>query len=262
MIYLSSFLQGVQWNANRIHAYELGHDGSDGKSDCIGLIIGALGLAGFRWPGVHGSNWAARNAMDGMQYVSSIDDIFLGEIVYKAKEHGEEGYELPDRYKVAGGDLRDYYHVGVVTGIDPPEITHCTSVAGGIKRDTSLGKWRWGGMLKYVDYEGEDSALEEALYIAVVTAPTGKTVRMRTGPSEKNQIIEEIPIGELVEVLDVMDGWSKIRHNGVTGYMMTKFLMHADGAGDGKVDVSRAALKAARSALMMAMEAIDKVLEE
>ncbi len=53
MIPVKQFLACVQENAERIHAYELGYDGSDGKSDCIGLIIGALALAalvGFlRW---------------------------------------------------------------------------------------------------------------------------------------------------------------------------------------------------------------------
>lgn len=197
--------------------------------------------------------------MDGMQYVSSTDDIFLGEIVYKAKEQGEEGYELPDRYKVAGGDLRDYYHVGVVTGIDPLEITHCTSVAGGIKRDTSLGKWRWGGMLKYVDYEDGEGMMEDALYTAMVTAPTGSTVRMRSKPSDNSTVIENIPIGELVDVLDIMDGWSSIRHKGVAGYMMSKFL---DKVSMDKVTVSREELETARSALMLAVEAINSVLEE
>lgn len=39
----------------------------------------------------------------------------------------------------------DYYHVGVVTRLSPFEITHCTSVDGGIKRDTKLGKWGYAG---------------------------------------------------------------------------------------------------------------------
>ena len=77
MIPVERFLQCVQENADRIHGYELGHDGSDGKSDCIGLIIGALELAGFRWPGTHGSNWAARYAMQepGVLYIS--DALYL-----------------------------------------------------------------------------------------------------------------------------------------------------------------------------------------
>lgn len=42
MIPVKQFLACVQENAARIHAYELGQDGSNGKCDCIGLIIGAL----------------------------------------------------------------------------------------------------------------------------------------------------------------------------------------------------------------------------
>lgn len=57
MIPLSKFLSCVRENAARVREYESGGDGSNGKCDCIGLIIGALALAGFRWPGIHGSNW-------------------------------------------------------------------------------------------------------------------------------------------------------------------------------------------------------------
>lgn len=34
MIALKQFLSAVQENADRIHAYELGHDGRDGKVNC------------------------------------------------------------------------------------------------------------------------------------------------------------------------------------------------------------------------------------
>ena len=71
MIQLDQFLVCVQENAARVREYESGHDGSNGKCDCIGLIIGALELAGFHWPGVHGSNWAARNAMGSFGPINS-----------------------------------------------------------------------------------------------------------------------------------------------------------------------------------------------
>ena len=35
---------------------------------------------------------------------------------------GQAGYALPERYK-KGPDQRDYYHVGVVTAVEPLEIT-------------------------------------------------------------------------------------------------------------------------------------------
>ena len=225
MIPLDKFLACVQENADRAHDYEQGHDGSDGKCDCIGLIIGALALAGFKWPGVHGSNWAARNAMDGLNYIDTQYDTFLGEIVYKAKSPGEAGYNLPDKYKTSG-DLLDYYHVGVVTGIDPLVITHCTTVDGGIKRDSKMGAWKYGGRLKYVDYDNEKEEPDmETPYQAVVMADSGKTVNMRAKPDIKATIIDRVDIGETVTVLDELGEWDKATGNGgKTGYMMDKYL--------------------------------------
>lgn len=52
----------------------------------------------------------------------------MGEIVYKARKPGDSSYNLPDRYKANGGDLLDYYHVGVVTKVRPLEITHCSTM--------------------------------------------------------------------------------------------------------------------------------------
>lgn len=224
MIQLDTFLRCVRENAARIHAYELGHDGSDGESDCIGLIIGALALAGFRWPGVHGSNWAARNAMSTLDYIPSAAKMFLGEIVYKIREKGEKGYDLPDRYK-SSGDLLDYCHVGVVTGIDPLEITHCTSRngVGGVYVDNTMGNWRYGGMLKYVDYKGQE---EEPMDVwATVYAENGKTVNLRKEPDKKSVIIARVPVGEEVKMLVSYDNeWDRVSYGGKTGYMMREFL--------------------------------------
>lgn len=270
MISLSNFLQCVQENVNRVTNYELGGDGSNGKCDCIGLIIGALALAGFRWPGVHGSNWAARNAMSTLERTDPWS-MFLGEIVYKDKEPGESGYSLPERYRNSG-DLRDYYHVGVVTSVTPLEITHCTSVDGGIKRDSKMGNWRWGGKLKYVDYsdgleEGDDYMAALPLYQAVVTATTGKTVRLRQNSSEKAKIVDNIKIGETVGVLGSYDDvWDRVSYNGKTGYMMNKFLRpiedsEAEDQGDGDtVTIPRELLETWADALeRMAQDIWDKL---
>ena len=226
MITAKRFLEAVEENAARVERYEKGGDGTGGGCDCIGLIIGALKKCGEAWTGTHGSNYAARNAMKTLGYISSPDECFLGEVVYKAHEPGESGYDaevIGNSYKDSH-DKRDYYHVGVVTGLDPLVITHCTSVGGkgGIYIDNALGKWRWGGQLKMVNYE--ESEPEEPLYRAKVYAGTGKTVRMRIKPNTNANIIEEIPIGTEVEVNDVMDGWSQITYHGVGGYMMSKFL--------------------------------------
>ncbi|MGN0745166.1 MAG: peptidoglycan-binding protein [Aristaeellaceae bacterium] len=142
---LSAFLAAVGTIASEQPAYRLGGKAKDGTCDCIGLIIGALERCGVRWPGIHGSNWAARNAMTGLKPVSGTASLFRGSIVYKARQPGESGYRLPDRY-AADPDRLDYYHVGVVRSISPLEIVHCTS-PGGVVTDTRLGRWAWAGGL-------------------------------------------------------------------------------------------------------------------
>lgn len=223
MIPLHIFLDCIQENIRRIHKYELGHDGSDGSCDCIGMIIGALRLAGLKWTGTHGSNWAARNAMSTLDYIHTKDDFFLGEVVYKAHEPGEDNYSLPSAYKNSP-DQRDYYHIGVVYSVEPLEIVHCTGVEGGIKRDNTLGRWAYGGKLKYVDYSDGSSMTEEPLYKAVVTASNNYPVNLRTGPGTNYDVIEKVELGTEADVLESLGDWKKITCNGLTGYMMSKFL--------------------------------------
>ena len=231
MIRLIDFLRCIAANIARIFQYESCHDGSDGKSDCIGLIIGAVRLAGERWKGTHGSNWTARNAIDGLRKVSKASDLSLGEIVFKAHEPGESGYDADtiNRSYKNSPDKRDYYHVGVVTSVQPFEITHCTGVSGGIKRDSTLGQWRWAGQLNLVNYnEGGDEPLE-ALYQAVTTANNSYPIRMRREASQNSAILESVPQGVKVDVLEETNAsWDKVRYNGVVGYMMNKFLSVAD----------------------------------
>lgn len=263
MIPLKRFLVCVQENAIRIHAYELGHDGSDGKCDCIGMIIGALALAGFRWPGVHGSNWAARNAMATFGYIEGESQCYPGMIVYKAREPGEDRYDLPGSYKNSP-DQRDYYHVGVVTSTAPLVITHCTSVEGGIKQDSTLGKWRWGGKIKYVDYSGneaEEKPMEP--YKAKVCAENGYPVKMRSQPSIKSAVITSLPVNTVVGVYDVLDDWCGIRYGAQSGYMMSKFLEPEDSAVDAdKWNEVREMLENAKDLLTKATELFEELIQK
>ena len=249
MITLDAFLQGIQENIARITHYESGGDGRGGGCDCIGLIIGAIRLAGGSWPGTHGSNWAARNEMRAFGQVSVL---YLGEIVYKAKSPGEAGYDLPEKYK-SSGDLLDYYHVGVVTGVNPLVITHCTSVPGGIKQDNQPGAWRYGGQLKMVDYGGDEQV--EVLYEARVTAASGRTVNLRANPSDTATVLKTVPVGSSVDVLDDADPtWAKIRWMYYDGYMMKKFLVKETPA------ETYEALKEARDSLAHALAIIEGLM--
>lgn len=135
--------------------YRLGGDGSDGTCDCIGAIIGACQRCGVQWPGIHGSNWAARNVTLDLTAIADEASLSPGDLVYKAKAPGQEGYALPDRYG-SHPDRMDYYHVGVVRRVHPLRIVHCTS-PGGFTTDSRLGRWAFRGRLSLVD--GVPSAL-------------------------------------------------------------------------------------------------------
>lgn len=220
MISKDKFLEKVQEIAQSNPSYKEGRDGSDGTCDCIGLIIGAIRRAGGAWNGIHGSNYAARYEMRELLPVMDAGELNLGDAVYKARMPGEVGYALPERYK-NDPDQRDYYHVGVVTAVEPLEITHCTGP--GIVRDTKLGRWTYRGRLEKVDYDGTE-VVGTMVQTATVVADSGSTVKMRSKPSTSDGLYWEVPVGASVQVAEITGGWAKVRYGDRTGYMMAKFL--------------------------------------
>lgn len=221
MVTMDAWLSKVDEIAAEGPSYQLGHDGTDGKCDCIGLIIGAIRRAGGKWTGTHGSNWAARNAMDTLLPVTDAGDLQAGQVVYKAAMPGKSGYNLPGRYK-DDVDKRDYYHVGVVRSVDPLDIVHCTGP--GIVHDKKLGKWNYAGWLAMVSRgsEKEDARMQTA----IVTAESGSTVNLRKTPH--GALEDRVPVGSVAQVIDTMDGWARITVNGKTGWMDLKYLRMQD----------------------------------
>ena len=224
------FLDAVKQNAKRVHGYEHGRYGSDGLCDCIGQIIGAVRMCGIKWPWTHGCNYAARNRINNLHYISSTSQLKEGDIIFKIRNPGDNGYDLPSSYDKSP-DRKDYYHVGVVTSTSPFQITHCSKIngVGGIFVDTKLGAWHYAGELNLIEGEGEDKM--EVNYKAKVVAESGNTVRMRKSSSQKADVVKSIPVQTIVTVVEEYNSeWAKIAIDGNTGYMMTKFLEKVDEA--------------------------------
>ena len=220
MITPQAFLAGIQEISDSRPTYRLGGSGTDGTCDCIGLIIGAIRRAGGTWTGNHGSNWAARHAMQGLSDKPRLE---LGALMYKAHAPGTRGWSLPASYQ-GHPDQRDYYHVGVVTSVTPLRITHCTSWGGGsgIKVDTSLGAWKYGGRAKGIDYARKEEPAQ--MEKAIVKAKSGKTVRLRVSPSIQAVASANVPIGSEVTVLQRAGDWWEVNYLGKRGWMMSMFL--------------------------------------
>lgn len=209
--------------------YQLGHDGSDHLCDCIGLIIGAIRRAGGQWRGTHGSNYAARYEMRYLKQIAGSADLKVGEVVFKAREPGVGGYDLPPKYEPGGAcytkDLRDYYHIGVVESVYPIRIRHMTTPKP--KMDTSIGKWGWHGWLKKIS-EGDTV---KVTYSAKVI---GGSLNMRREPSTAAEKITQIPDGATVIVTEEIPEWCVVEYDGKTGYVMSKFLAEIKKEADGE----------------------------
>lgn len=59
---------------------------------------------------------------------------------------------------------------------------------------------------------------------------TGSTVNLRSGPARSEKLIERVPFGETVTILEDLGEWCKIRWKSATGYMMSNYIEY-DGAG-------------------------------
>lgn len=213
----NDFVQAVKALAAKVTRYETGGSGANGACDCIGLVIGAVRALGGKWTGLHGSNYAARSEMQSLELLVTAAQLQVGELVYKSRVPGETGYALPARYST-GGDLRDYYHVGVVTSVNPLEITHCTTVSGGIKRDSTLGTWKHHGYLNGIETK-EDTAMAET-YRA-----TARKLAIRQLASVSSKEVTRIDKGTLVTVTgEETNGFLPVTYGGLRGYIMAKYL--------------------------------------
>lgn len=247
MISLSKFMNGCKRNAQRIKGYKLCCTGANGLSDCIGYIIGSLELEGQKWNGTHGSNYAARYRTRNLHKVTSASQLKLGELVYKRNEPGTKAWQdsFPHNTYKNHPDKNDYYHVGVVTSVNPLEISHCSG--GGMHYDKSLGKWAYAGYCSLVDYGAGSTPVvtpvEQTTSDGAVTGPCkahvdvpdDTTVNIRSAMSTGSKVLVKANEGTEVNVLSVSGSWAKVEYsfNKVgTGYVMKKFISE-----DNKIDV-------------------------
>lgn len=244
MVSLSKFMDGCAKNAARIKGYKLGCNGSNGLSDCIGFPIGALELVGQKWNGTHGSNYAARYRTKNLHKISKMSDLKLGQLVYKAYAPGASKYDADAvaKYK-SSSDKNDYYHVGVVTSVNPLTISHCSG--GGMHYDKSFNntKWAYAGDCSLVDYGNQNDQAPSSDHDVVPVVTTGKmvvdvpddtSVNVRNKASTSSNVLTRLPEGSIVEVTSISGDWSHVNYTYQktgTGYVMSKFL------NDGVVDV-------------------------
>ena len=132
-----------------------GSNNSDGI-DCSGLLV-----YGFRQNGgsiYHGSNTIYRSYLTEKGKLTSAKQLIPGMAVFKWNPN------TPAKFH---DGLGDFQHVGVVTRVNPLRIVHASSVAGKVIADTKIGKWKFWGKLKGVDYGGDSMGILDDIMKAV-----------------------------------------------------------------------------------------------
>lgn len=223
----TEFVEAVKKIAYKNPSYREGGTGKDGTCDCIGLIMGAIGK---EYP-MHSTNYFARFQMRVLDGLLDESQLHEGAVVYKSRRSVDQ---LHERYQPGGryhnGDLLDYYHVGVVTGLDPLEITHCTSTGSinGIARDNSIRAWSHIGDLLDVElntYSEEKGGLMVVSIYDAKVVTTGGHLNFRSSPRVGGTDIGDIPNGALLQVFEeTNEEWAKVYWNHKNGYVMRKFL--------------------------------------
>ena len=208
--------------------------------DCSGAFVRAYKMAGESI--YHGSNRIERiYCEDCFDLNGSTVGLERGMAIFKFRNPSESGYDddpISSSYLPGGkyynGDVRNYTHIGLVTSVNPLEITHATSPC--VKKDTKLGSgvssWRRAGKLKAVIYSSRTNGKEtDAMEgTAKVVAKSGNTVNLRESPSTSAALVARVPVGTLVMVTgDAGNGdWSAVywqnSESPAKGYMMNEFL--------------------------------------
>ena len=209
--------------------------------DCIGMVKYGLRQNGVSFS-TSGTNYSFRHHVDNIRSIGSANDLCVGDVVFKAYEPGQAGWNLPAKYQQGGseynGDLNDYYHIGAVKSVNPLQIIHMTSPTA--KTDTKIGNWAYVASLKS-EYISDAPSPEppgpeptpptpEPGQQATVYAENGKPVKMRAKPSTNCGLYDELTVGTLVDVVTIRsDGWTQVNYGVRKGwYIMSKFLIYGD----------------------------------
>ena len=148
------------------------------------------------------------------------------------------GPKTPAKFRNDG--IGDITHMGIVTGRGDGAI-HSSSSRGCVATSKFRGKtipnggWNRVGLYDKFDYsdterreevdaifqEDEEEAGGEKL-TGIVTAETGSTVNLRK--TKGGKLLERIPIGSEVTILDYGEEWCQVIAGGLKGWMKTEFI--------------------------------------
>ena len=181
----------------------------------------------------------------------------------------------PEKYKPDG--IGNASHIGIYTGMTGAEMCQASGISGadrynfgdGAINSSSThasvctskfagkaisGGWNriglWDALSYDITFPGGGTYTGDDTMTATVWAQGGATVNMRSKATRSAPLVDQVPIGDTVTVLDKGSEWSRVSWRGKTGYMMTEFLIFdgmqpaQDDTMEDSITVSRARLQA------------------
>lgn len=151
------------------------------------------------------------------------------------------GPGTPGKFRDDG--IGDATHMGIVTQRNEGAI-HSSKSRGGVVtskfKDRTIpgGGWNRVGLLNYFNYgntvkwvnehEGTGTEKEGKPMKQIVVSDNGNPVNLRAKKDTQSARLAKVPVGEEVEVFGTEGLWSRVRWNGITGWMMTEYLVTDD----------------------------------
>lgn len=235
------------------------------QRDCIGSIWKILEQYGAKADTI-GSNWFARHELRNMRPLTSRSQLYDGCAVLKSKLPGESGYALPDRY-LSDDDLIDYNHIGI--GTNDGQILDSTRYkdsSGGYVRNgpgistADIGPYSWDIIGDFEDVASTPGEGKPMGKIGYINLPAGKTVKHRIKPNDQSPWYGYIKGGEAIEIVSESNGWTRAKHGGNDGYIMSSFITATTPAPADPVAVDTVALLSELSGLLERAQSIIKLL--
>lgn len=180
-----------------------------------------------------------------------------GAFLFILEHNGKE----PEKYRQDG--IGNASHIGIYTGMTGKQMADLAEQAGNEKAadydfgngainssstrkavatskfsgKSISGGWNRVGLWNQISYGepfdriisgGSGQETEGEIMIATTWAQNGTTVNMRKSASTGSDLVERIPIGETVEVLDKGSEWCRCKWRNKTGYIKSEFLIFGE----------------------------------
>ena len=205
------------------------------QMDCQAFVEQCLANCGLK-KDLAGSNaWFREVAKNGWvgtpeECKAVYGNVPAGAFLFILKHDGGE----PSKYFPDG--MGNASHIGICTGSRGEGAIHSSASRGMVceskfqEKTIANGGWNMVGLWDMVDYKTPmpeptpEPTPEPGTLTATVYAANGKPVNLRTSPNKMAALIDRVPCGDVVDVLERGQDWSKISWKRKKGFMMTGFL--------------------------------------